>query len=188
MKRAVWLAAAILAAAAAFWWWTSERPEEGTIDLVEAFRAAEKRSNVDVMLAFSIEPQTVNGETKRAIYMHPTSRVVYRNLLLPERAQLHAFLALKDEVYQHATDGVYFRIGVAKDGQFTDLLKRHLDPHRNQADRGWVPVTVDLSAYAGQTVDLILNTNSSPPGMGDNSMYDFAVIGEPTIRPGPPQS
>jgi hypothetical protein len=189
LKR-TWLAVVGVVALAAlgYWWWSGERTPPGTVDLVEAFRAAEKRSNVDINAAFSMDPQTVKGETKPAIYIHPTSRVIYRDILIPPHGQLQAFLALKDEVWDKGTDGVYFRIGVTSNEVYEDLLKRHLDPYRVEADRGWVPVTVDLSKYAGQKVQVIFNTNSSLPGHGDHSMYDFAVIGAPRIVSVPPQS
>ena len=47
-------------------------------------------------------------------------------------------------------------------------MNQHVDPVNNPSDRRWVPVDVDLSAYAGQAVELIFNTNTSPKGRGDN--------------------
>jgi hypothetical protein len=177
--------AALVVAAAGYWWWSNRSADDVTTDLVEAFRGAEKRSNVDVNAAFSMDPQTVSGVTRPAIYMHPTSRVIYRDVEIPANGRLLAFLAIKDEVYDKGTDGVYFRIGVSTGSVYEDLLKRQLDPFRVPADRGWVPVSVDLSKYAGQKVQVIFNTEPSLPGYAPHSMYDFAVIGEPRIVAAP---
>jgi hypothetical protein len=190
LKRSGWLAviAVVALAAVGYWWWSSRGAPAGTVDLVEAFRAAEKRSSVDINAAFAMDPQTVKGETKPAIYIHPTSRVIYRDIQIPPHAQLQAFLALKEEVWDKGTDGVYFRIGVTANDVYEDLLKRHVDPYRVAGDRGWIPVTIDLSRYAGQKVQVIFNTNSSLPGHGDHSMYDYAIIGAPRIVSAPPRS
>ena len=62
-----------------------------------------------------------------------------------------------------------------------ELVNQHVDPANNPSDRRWVPVDVDLSAYAGQAIEVIFNTNSSPKGRGDNPSFDWAVIGDPAI-------
>lgn len=172
----------IVASAAGYWYWTSRSERGLVVDLVEAFRGAEKRTNVgSVEAAFAMDPQTIAGETKPAIYMHPASRVTYRGILVPKGARLRAFLAIKDEAWDKGTDGVYFRIGISSKGVFTDYVKRHLDPFRVKADRAWVPVEVDLSPYADQTVDVVFNTEPSLPGYTPHAGYDFAVIGAPVI-------
>jgi hypothetical protein len=40
---------------------------------------------------------------------------------------------------------------------------------------------VDLSAYAGQDVSLILNTNASPPDQGNDTRHDQPVWGAPAV-------
>jgi hypothetical protein len=64
---------------------------------------------------------------------------------------------------------------------FEQLFSQHLNPSANQGDRRWVPVMVDLSAYAGEEVDVIFTTNSSPAGQGENHDNDFALWGSPEI-------
>ena len=52
---------------------------------------------------------------------------------------------------------------------------------RVAGDRGWIPISIDLSEYAGQTVNVVFNTHESVPGFVPNGMYDFAVFGAPRI-------
>jgi hypothetical protein len=151
------------------------------VDLVEAFRGAEKRTTLDPGVAFSMDPQTIAGVTRRAIYAHPPSRIIYHDIAVPDRARLELFLAVKEEAWDKETDGVYFRVGVSHGAMYQELAARTLDPYRNPADRGWIPLSFDLSPFAGQTVNVVFNTQHSAPGGTDNGMYDFAVFGEPRI-------
>ena len=44
-----------------------------------------------------------------------------------------------------------------------------------------MPLSLDLSEYAGKKVNVVFNTHESPPGRPRNGMYDFAVFGAPRI-------
>ncbi len=68
------------------------------------------------------------------------------------------------------------------DGRASDeLFIQDVNPFLNQTDRKWIPVMVDLSAYAGEEVDIMLNTNGSPPGKAGDVRNDLAVWGAPEI-------
>ena len=61
-----------------------------------------------------------------------------------------------------------------------------MNPFGNASDKGWKEVVLDLSTYAGETVDLIFNTHSSaPPAPGtpptDDRNGDLALWGAPRI-------
>ena len=70
-----------------------------------------------------------------------------------------------------------FRFGVSDGRTYDELLKQHVDPLHNTNDRRWIPVTIDLSAYAGQQVDIIFNTNSSLPGRGNDTCVRLRRLG-----------
>jgi hypothetical protein len=68
------------------------------------------------------------------------------------------------------------------DGRAYDpLFSQHVDPFGSPADRRWIPVWVDVSAYGGEEVDVILNTLSSQPKKEGDLRNDLAVWGEPVI-------
>ena len=182
MKR-TWLIVMVVAvvAVAGYLWMRQGGAGDGGLDLVEAFRGAEKRTPMDPAAAFSIDPQTIQGVTKPAIFAHPPSRIIYHDVKVPPHARLELFLGVKEEAWPKGTDGVYFRVGVSYGETYTDLVKRSLDPYRVAADRGWVPISIDLSEYAGKTVNVIFNTHESLPGLVPNGMYDFAVFGAPRL-------
>lgn len=181
MKRTpLIILAIVLLLAVAYWFFRSGGGGDVVIDLVELYPQAEKRSAIPLEAAFRLEDLEINGERKRVISIHPTSRLIYR-VTIPDDAWLRTWLAIKPEAWNLPSDGTLFRIGISDGKTYDELINQHVDPTNNAGDRRWIPVTVDLSAYAGQQVDLIFNTNASLPGKGDDSSNDWAVVGAPEI-------
>lgn len=183
MKRTNWMAVAVVLvlAGAAYWYFAGRSPEGVSVDLVEAFPGAEKRSSLAATTAFSMDPQTILGVTRPAIFMHPSSRVTYKGITVPPGAHFRAWLGIKEEAWDKGADGVWFTIAISADGVFEEIIQQQVDPFHNPADRAWVPVDHDLSKWVGKEVEVIFNTRPSRPGVQPNDMYDFAVIGEPAI-------
>jgi hypothetical protein len=185
MKRSyLVVAAVVIVLAAGYWLWQRSQSEQTAIDLITLYSsvpADQRRSSVAPELAYNVGDHAVGGETRKAIYMHPTSRLTYQRVLIPDDARLQVWVGVKDEAWDKPSDGVLFRFAVSDGREYVELLNQHVNPAHNPNDRRWVPVDIDLSAYAGQQVDLIFNTNSSVPGAGDNPGYDFAVWGSPAI-------
>jgi len=81
------------------------------------------------------------------------------------------------------SDGVFFRVYAAPfdapDGDKGTLL---FETHT--ASQTWVPVFVDLAAYAGQSIRLRLETH---PGPKNDTTCDRALWGDPMIVAGTPQ-
>ena len=175
------VAVAVAVGVAGYLWMRQQGGGDGSIDLVEAFRAAEKRTPMDPAAAFSMDPQTIGGVTRPAIFAHPPSRITYHDVKVPPHARLELFLGIKEEAWPKGTDGVYFRVGIALGDTYKDLVTRNVDPYRVGGDRGWIPISIDLSEYAGKTVNVVFNTHESLPGVPPNAMYDFAVFGAPRI-------
>jgi hypothetical protein len=181
--------AVVVVAAAAYYYWTHRGGADVAVDLAAIaapeqtgdapdfeFRPGDKKA-----LLFKVGPETVGGQTKTAIFSHANSRLIFSELQIPDNGRLRAWIAVKEEAWtQDGSDGVLFRFGV-DDGHYDELLNQMVDPRHNANDRGWLPVDIDLTAYAGQKVKLIFNTNTSLPGKGDNGAYDFAVWGDPAV-------
>ncbi len=180
--------AVVVLAAAAYYFWRGSAGADVAVDLfalstneaAAEFRPAEKKG-----LMFKAGPETVKGETKPAIFTHAASRLTFKDVEVPDNGRLRAWIAVKEEAWtQDASDGVLFRFGV-DDGRYEEMLNQHVDPAHNANDRGWLPVDIDLSAYAGQKVKLIFNTNTSLPRRGDNGAYDYSIWGAPAIVTSP---
>jgi hypothetical protein len=180
-KTHILFIAVVVVAAAAYYVWRNRGGEAVAIDLVAQAATAEFRPAAQKAAMFKIGPETIAGETKPAVFTHAASRLIFSDVTVPENGRLRAFIAIKEDAWtQDASDGVLFRFGV-NDGRYDELLNQQVDPRHNANDRGWLPVDIDLSAYAGQKVQLIFNTNTSVPGRGDNGAFDQAIWGEPAI-------
>jgi hypothetical protein len=171
--------AAVVLVIGAYWLMRRGGEPPAAVDLVNQFQTADKRSNKGAD-AFSVVDVTIDNQTKRAIYMHPTSRLIW-HVNVPNDGWLRTSLALKPEAWTQEGDGVLFRIGVSDGRKYDELLNQHVNPFGVQGDRRWIPVIVDLSAYGGESVDIIFNTNSSLPGKGNDERADFSVWGDPQI-------
>jgi hypothetical protein len=180
-NRILLLVIAILVIAAAVWYFRGGGGTSTVITLTDLYPQAERRSNTPEDQAFSLRDVTIRGDTKRSIYMHPTSRLTFKNVTVPQDAWLRVWVALLPEAWDKEGDGVYFRFGVSDKRTYDELVRQHVDPKNNTNDRRWIPITVDLSQYGGLSVDLIFNTNSSLPGRPDNPANDWAVWGSPEI-------
>jgi hypothetical protein len=179
-NRSIFIAVGIVVILLLGWWLVRRSGTGGGIDLMTRFEAADKRPpdpNV-----FTVEDVTINGETKRAIAVAPSAgtRLTFRTRI-PDDGWLRVFMGLKQEAWTLEGDGVRFMVLVS-DGRASDeLFTQDVNPIANQSDRKWTPVMVDLSAYAGEEVDVIFNTFASPPGRVGDLRNDLAVWGAPEI-------
>ncbi len=174
-NRAALTAVVVLVLVVAGWWLFKRKGGGEPVDLIAAFATAEKRPATGT---FEVIEADLNGDKKRAIYTVPTSRIIWR-MKIPDDAWLRLSLATKPESWDKEGNGVLFRIGVSDGRAFDDLIIQHVDPYNNKGDRRWIPVNVDLSAYAGEQVEVILNTNTSPKGVPDDPRNDMALWGAP---------
>jgi len=152
--------------------------EPADIDLIARFPDAEKRTTMPSLHeGFNIIDVDLRGQTKRAIFAHPHSRIIWK-IELPERAVLTTAVALQQHVWDLPGDGAIFRIGVSDGREYTELFRRNLDPSRNEDDRRWIPVRLDLGRWTGKQVEVIFNTD---PGEIGNAVNDATVWGDPKI-------
>lgn len=178
-NRAVLTAVVVVVVLALGWWLFGRRGGASQVDLIARFGDAEKRPGAEL---FSIVDATLAGETKKAIAVGPTAgtRLTWK-VHVPDDGWLWVSVGLKPEVWEKEGDGVKFLVGVSDGRAFEPLFEQHVNPFANAGDRKWFPVRVDLSTYAGEEVDIIFNTYSSPPGAGDDQRNDAGLWGSPEI-------
>lgn len=180
-RRPLVVSAIVVAAGVAgvsTWRPAPEALEPGALDLLAGFPDAEKRTTLPSLEeGFDIQTVTIGGERRRSLFAPPFSRVIW-TVQVPERAVLRTAAALRPDAWQHPTDGALFRVGVADEDTYTEFFNRLVRPHDEPGDRRWVPVDVDLSAYAGRTVKVIFNTEPGPQG---DSFADACLWGAPRL-------
>ena len=159
-------------------WWLFKRGNRGpSIDLIATFESATKKPAQGV---FQVVDVDLNGETKHAIFTEAPTRMIWK-VKIPDDGWIKASLGLKPEAWEKDGDGVFFRIGISDGRTFEDILTLNVDPFHNKADRRWIPINVDVSAYAGEEVEVIFNTNVSVPGKPDDARNDTALFATPEI-------
>jgi hypothetical protein len=178
-NRTVLIAVVALAVLLVGWWLFTRRGSAETIDLLARFDAADKRPGPG---HFAVGDVTLNGETLRAISTQPApgTRLVFR-VRIPDDGWLRVSLGLKPEAWEQQGDGIKFLVGISDGRAFDQLFTQYVNPFGSPADRRWIPIMVDVSAYAGEDVDLILNTYGSPEGGTGDINNDLGLWGKPEI-------
>lgn len=174
-NRAVLTAVVILVVALAGWW-LFRRGNSEQIDLIALYGQATKIP-AD---GYSVGDVTLAGDTKRAISAPPNGRLIWK-VRIPEDGWLKVSLGLKPEAWDKEGNGVYFFVGVSNGRTFEQLFTQVVNPYLNEPERKWIPVTVDLSAYAGEEMQVIFNTRESPPKAPPDARNDLPVWGAPEI-------
>jgi hypothetical protein len=174
MNRAV-LTAAVIVVLAAAGWYMFRRGSADRVDLLAQFDSAQKKGGTS-----TLTEATLAGDTKRAISTPPNSRIIFK-VRVPDDGWLKVSLGIKPESWDKEGNGVYFYAGVSDGRSFERLFEQTLNPFANPSERRWIPVTVDLSAYAGEEMEIILNTVASGPGLPPDDRNDLPLWGAPEI-------
>jgi hypothetical protein len=159
-------------------WWLFRRGGGERVDLIAAFDQATKTPTTPG--AYTIEDTTLAGETKKAIAAPPDGRIVW-HIRIPDDGWLKVSLGLKPEAWTKEGNGVYFFVGVSDGHAYEQLFTQTVNPYANPPERRWIPVTVDLSAYAGSDMQVIFNTRQGGPGQAPDARNDLPVWGAPEI-------
>jgi hypothetical protein len=113
---------------------------------------------------------TISGETKAVLFEHPAyERLPFRTAVTPANREFAFSVAMQPAVYDGSMPvcgaGVEFQLEVRDGtGRIRLLYDRYIDPKHNPAVRRWIPGSVDLSEYLGQTVELLFTTKPGPSG------------------------
>lgn len=148
------------------------------VDLVDALPQATRGPSPD---AFSVVDATLNGDSRRAILVEQPSRLTWR-IDVPDGAWLTLAFGIREDAWMIEGDGVLFQVGISDGDEWTELFSLVANPFANPSDRRWHDLEVDLSSYAGRSVDLIFNTRPGPPDPpSDDRRGDAALWAEPRV-------
>ena len=178
-NRAVLTVVVVAVALLLGWWLFGRGGNRGTVDLIDRFADAQKRPAGDV---FAIEDVTLGSESKKAIALKPAAgtRLTWK-VRVPDNGWLWVSVGMKPEAWEKEGNGVYFFAGVSDTRAFEKLFEQTLNPFKNPSERRWISVMVDLSAYAGEDMEVILNTRASAGGQPPDDRNDLPLWGAPEI-------
>lgn len=156
-------------------WLLFHRGAGQSVDLMTLYDAAQKDGQ-----GWSTGDVTLAGDTKKAITA-PANGRLHVKVRVPDDGWLKVSLGLKPEAWTQEGDGVYFFVGVSDGRAFQELFTQTVNPYKNDSERRWIPVSVDLAAYAGEEVELVFNTRNSGPGVPPDARNDLPVWGAPMV-------
>lgn len=162
MKRAAWVVLIVAALGAVVAWMVvREKTETAVLDL--ATELPNTVRNLPTLDAFSVKDVTIAGVTKRSIVVDRPSRLAW-HLTVPDNAWLKVSLGVREDGWNTNPDGVAFRVTIYDES----LLSLTLNPGKSAADRRWQDFMIDLSEYAGESLDIYLKTDQgSRPAWGN---------------------
>jgi hypothetical protein len=154
---------------------------EAAYDFIERRDGAQRTYPIPEGEVIKAEVWTIDDVARWVLYHHPAfsgaSRLAY-NVWIGQGYVLAFDVAMAPASWDQPGDGVTFAVYVASDHGTRQVFSTYIDPKQNEADRRWHPHTVDLSAYAGQTVEIIFETGTGP---ADDTRYDWAGWGAPSL-------
>ncbi len=134
-------------------------PARTYIDLLDQLGAAEKQPVHAPADAFQVVAAAANGRARRSLSVRVPARVTW-TVRIPRHATLRAAVAAEGRA--SAPVAVRFRV-VISDGRVSEeLMAPVVVAASTRADRGWVPLVVDLSGYAGWQWSLFYRPSSRP--------------------------
>lgn len=160
----------VLVAALTGWLLLGSRGERLAIDLID-----ELPSMTQVPGQQEVAELTLAGETRRALLVGDYGRYIYK-LTVPNRAWLRLSIGHAPEAWTTEGDGVLFIVGAWDEEVWDELLNYVVDPFHTPEDRGWHDVALDLSKYAGQTIELRFILRQRDTATGDRPAW-----GDPRI-------
>jgi len=174
MNRAV-LTAVVMLVVAVAGWYMFRRGSADRVDLLAQYDQALKKGG-----QFALVDATLAGDTKKAIAAPANGRITF-HVRVPDDGWLKVSMGVKPEAWTVEGNGVYFYAGVSDGRAFERLFEQTLNPFKNPSERRWIPVMIDLSAYAGEEMDVMLNTVASGPGGPPDDRGDMPLWGAPEI-------
>ncbi|MEE8525264.1 MAG: hypothetical protein V3T72_15115, partial [Thermoanaerobaculia bacterium] len=116
----------------------------------------------------------VGGERRPAINAHAPSEIRFESVRLAPDARLSFAVGIGDAKQGKGGDGVRFVVRVEdRSGAPVEVWSRRVGAE----ERGWIDAEVELEAFAGSRVNLILATEELA-----NARADFSAWGEPVLR------
>jgi|GEM_PF-445428 len=128
----------------------------------------------------------IGKETREVIWSEPPTQLAYRQVHLPVGAiHFRCQIAIHPHVWSEGNaDGAEFVLEIRPEsGDAAPTASRRVwsatvDPFHRLEQQAWVPVDVDLSEFAGRTVDLILTNGAGP---ANNAYADWCLWADPEL-------
>lgn len=137
----------------------------GPFDLAQASIHAPQPDHV------GLQSFNINGDRRTVLFMHPPASATY-TLAIPPEATLRFAIAADPNLWgTQVGDGMNFEIIMSYQGVKSLIFTQYINAKERPEERRWFDQEVSLKAYAGDRIELTLQTN---PGPAEDSRYDGA--------------
>jgi len=157
----------------------------------ELLRTAPAHGEAVIQTWTLLDPIAGQDDTRDVLYEHPPEsgkvETIYR-VTVPQAGALRFAIALSPQVWSpEKGDGASFQVYItdpdtSQEGQF--VFVRYINPKYNPSDRRWRNFMVDLSPWAGRTVNLSLITEGGPAGDWAFDWAGWAELQVVSVEPG----
>lgn len=126
-----------------------------------------------------LETMVIARDVETAIFQHPPSAITFSPRRIGKNAKLLFGCGIKQAAWPHLKSPVRFVVEIGTESDRKTVFAARIDPRKRQADRKWQRHELDLSAYEGQTIQIILQTSV---GWRRSTEYAWAGWANPRIE------
>jgi hypothetical protein len=128
--------------------------------------------------AFVKQSTSLGDTTRQGITLPAPAKATWSQVTLPEKAVFRTHLAMVAAPLASSSDGARVVLEIVSDDETIQIGSQDIEGQPTT----FTPWTLDLSAHAGKTIDLVLRTEA-----GEHADFDYVFLGSPNIA-SPPKS
>ncbi len=125
-----------------------------------------------------LEKMILAREVETGIFQHPPSKVTFTPIKIGKQAKLFFGCGIKEAAWPHIKSPVRFVVEVVSETDRKKIFEAKLDPRKRPTDRAWQRHELDLSAYEGQAIQIVLQTSV---GWRRSTEYAWAGWANPRV-------
>ena len=152
---------------------------QGYLDLTAEFERAQVQSGGPKFV--DLWRVRIDGKDRMCLLLHPPSTASYTVAIQPD-TRFRFGMAFSPDVWDKPGGGCLYRVKIKAPWRKEQVVfERDFDPKHRPEERGWVDAEADLSAFAGKTVTLTLETTP----LTDSNDYCVAFWSRPHMVQAP---
>src|SRR4051812_5895316 len=126
----------------------------------------------------NLQKMILAREVETAIFQPPTSSITFPVMHIGNHPQLVFAIGIKEVVWTQIKNAIHFTIHIQSGGRREEVFKAKLNPLKKLSDRRWQRYELDLSRFAGQSLQIVLTTRV---GWRKSTAYAWAGWANPRV-------
>jgi hypothetical protein len=126
----------------------------------------------------NLQKMILAREVETAIFQPPTSSITFPIMQLGNNPKLVFAIGIKEVAWTEVKNAVQFIIHIQSDRRRAEVFKAKLNPLKRISDRAWQRHELDLSRFAGKSVEIVLTTKV---GWRKSTAYAWSGWADPRV-------